>query len=254
MIGLFQNEVTPVVVILCGAFVGGCVKGVTTMGLGLIAVPIVALFLDVQTAVLTLFASKFLSDAVMLLESRGCIPWQSTLKLAWFMLSGAIAIPAATYVLASLSGKYLDVFLAVTILGFVVWQLSPRTPLFSSTFEHGWAAGFGAAAGASQALTGVGGPYTAMYLYTLRVPQSEFVFLSCVVYLLFDFSQLAAILYLDLYDRTRLTYSALTIVPVMAGTWLGVRLRRRLDPRAFRLALFTLLVASAMGLLLRAID
>jgi uncharacterized membrane protein YfcA len=247
------DRLAPIVVILFAAFMAGAVKGITTMGLGLIAVPIIALFLDVQTAVLSLFASKFLSDVVMLLDSKQDLAWRSALRMVSFVVSGAIAIPVATYLLATLSGKYLQVFLALTILGFVMGQLSSTPKLLVLLGERDLGAGFGLVAGASQALTGVGGPYTAMYLYTLRLTASEFVFLSSIVYLLFDCSQLAAILYLDLYDRSRLAYATMTIAPVMAGTWLGIRVRRRLNPRVFRSALLTLLAASAIGLLLRAL-
>jgi len=251
MMPLPPNELGAIFLILIAAFVAGLVKGITTMGLGLIAIPIIAIFLDVQTAVLSLFVSKFLSDAVLLVESKQGIAWRSALGLSPFVVSGALAIPVATYLLAKASGRWLQVFLALTILGFVLYQVFPRAVVVAARHQRRWGAGFGIAAGATQALTGVGGPYTAMYLYTLRVPPPEFVFLSSVIYLLFDCSQLAAILYLDLYDRTRLFYAGMTLVPVMAGTWLGIGLRRRMDPKAFKYALLALLLASAVSLLAR---
>lgn len=239
--------------ILAAAFVAAIVKGVTTMGLGLIAVPVIALFLDVQTAVLSLFISKFVSDVAMLAESKRDLAWRSSLRLASFVAAGAIAIPVATYLLANLQGKWLHIFLGASILGFVAYQLSPRPIVIPVRHEGPWGAGFGMAAGATQALTGVGGPYTAMYLYALGLTPSQFVFLSSVVYLLFDVAQLAAILYLGMYDRTRLIYAVATLVPVLAGTWVGIRLRARMHAKAFKTGLLVLLTASALSVLARGI-
>jgi uncharacterized membrane protein YfcA len=246
-----SNELAAIGLILAAAFVAGLVKGITTMGLGLIAVPIIAVFLDVQTAVLSLFASKFLSDVAMLAESKRDLEWRRAFRLAPFIACGALAIPIATYVLANAPGRALSILLALSIIAFVLYQLVPTLPREAPAHERRWGAGFGVAAGASQALLGVGGPFTAMYLYMLRVGTSEFVFLSSIIYMLFDVSQLAAILYFDLYDRTRALYSSATLVPGMAGTWRGIRLRGRMPPKAFKYALLTILSSSAASLLVR---
>ena len=238
-------------VILAAAFLGAFIKGVTTMGLNLIAVPVIALFLDVQTAVLSVFLSKFLSDILMLVQSKKGFTWRSSLRLSSFIISGAIAIPAATYLLANATGRWLDLFLGFSILAFVAYQLHPRPLTISRHHETGWGTAFGIAAGTTQGLSGVGGPYTAIYLYSLRLTTTEFVFLSSVIYLLFDFSQIGAVLSLKLYDQTRLFYAVITIIPVMAGTWLGIRLRGRLNPKMFKRSLLVLLVLSAGSLLAR---
>jgi uncharacterized membrane protein YfcA len=101
-------------------------------------------------------------------------------------------------------------------------------------------------------LTGAAGPYAAMYLYGLGLTSGEFVFLSSVSYLLFDFSQLGAILYTGLYDATRFFYALTTIVPVMGGTYLGIWFRARLDERQFKKLVLLLLLVSAGALIFRA--
>ena len=247
------DDLAALAVILPAAFVGAFAKGVTTIGLTLIAVPIIALFLDVQTAILSLFLSKFLSDAVMLLEAKRTLAWRSALRLVAFIAAGAIAIPAATFVLATAPGPWLNLFLGLSIFVFIAYQLLPRPVAIASRHEATWGAVFGIAAGAAQGLTGVSGPYSAMYLYGLHLGTAEFVFLSSVIYLLLDFSQLAAILYLDLYDPTRILYAVCAIAPVLAGTWLGIRVRAKLNGQAFRRALLVLLGLSGASLLVRGI-
>jgi len=242
-----------VAVIVAAAFLGAFVKGVTTLGLALLAVPLISLVLDVQTAVLSLFLSKFLSDVAMLLNSKKELSWRLSRRVMAFMLAGAVAIPVATVLLSSAKGPGLYLFLAASILVFIGSQLRAARPPSAGPPHGGWAWGLGLAAGASQGLTGAAGPYAAMYLYGLGLTTNEFVFLSSVIYLIFDVSQLAAILYTGLYDTTRLLFALLTIVPVMAGTWLGIRFRQQLDAQQFRRLLLLLLLASAGGLIWRAL-
>jgi uncharacterized protein len=237
--------------IVVATFVGAVVKGVTTIGLAMIAVPLIALLLDVQTAVLSIFLSRILSDIAMLLESRRGFAWGLALRLRSFIAAGAIGVAGGTYLLSTLSGPWLHVFLGVTILVFVLHQAYGRPVAFAVERQSAWASVFGLAAGTTQGLTGIGGPYSAIYLYSLRLEPRQFVFLSMVIYLILDLGQLAAIVYLGLYDATRLLYALVAIPPVMLGTWLGIRLRSRLPPEKFRVALLVLLAASGVTLMLR---
>lgn len=245
------STITAMAMIVGATFLGAVVKGVTTIGLALIAVPLIALLLDVQTAVLSIFLSRILSDIALLLESRRGFAWGLALRLGSFIAAGAIGVVAGTYLLSTLSGPWLNVFLGVTILIFVVQQAYGRPLAFAVNRESTWGGVFGLVAGTTQGLTGVGGPYSAMYLYSLRLEPREFVFLSTVVYLILDLGQLAAIVYVGLYDATRLLYALVAIPPVMLGTWLGIRVRSRLPPHAFRFALLALLGISGAALILR---
>lgn len=239
-------------VIVAAAFAGAFVKGVTTLGLALLAVPLISLFLDVQTAVLSLFLAKFLSDVAMLAHSKKELPWRLSRRVGSFVAVGLMSIPLATALLSTAKGPWLNLFLAASILVFVGSQLRPVRPGPRTIAKRRRSWGFGFAAGASQGLTGAAGPYAAMYLYGLGLTTNEFVFLSSVIYLLFDVSQLVAIVYAGMYDATRLLYAILTIVPVMGGTYLGIRFRRRLNDAQFKNALLLLLLVTAGGLVFRA--
>lgn len=239
-------------VIVVAAFAGAFVKGVTTLGLALLAVPLISLFLDVQTAILSLFLSKFLSDVAMLANSKRGLSWRLSRRIVAFVLVGSASIPVATLLLAAAKGPWLYLFLAASILAFIGFQSRPVRAAREAVEARGWTWCFGFAAGASQGLTGAAGPYAAMYLYRLGLKTNEFVFLSSVIYLVFDLSQLAAILCTGLYDETRLKYALLTVAPVLAGTYLGIRFRKKLDEQQFRRLLLLLLFLSACGLIVRA--
>jgi hypothetical protein len=239
-------------VIAAAAFAGAFIKGVTTLGLALFAIPLISLFLDVQTAILSLFVSKFLSDIAMLAHSKKVLPWRLSRRVAGFIVVGLVSIPLATLLLAKARGPWMYLCLAASVLLFVGFQLKPGGPAGTRREGRRWKWGFGFAAGASQGLTGAAGPYAAMYLYGLGLTTEEFVFLSSVIYLLFDFSQFGSILYTRLYDPARIFYALMTIVPVMGGTYLGIWFRGRLDDRQFRKLVLGLLLVSAGALIFRA--
>lgn len=54
-----------IAVVVVTFLVGSFLKGLTTLGLGLVVVPVLTTVLDPVTAVLTLFLAKAVSDALM---------------------------------------------------------------------------------------------------------------------------------------------------------------------------------------------
>lgn len=236
------------------AFFAAVVKGVTTMGLGLVGVTVIAMFMDVQTAVLSMFAAKFVSDAIMLFESKRGHDWRLIWRLRWFAGSGIAAVAAATYLLANLPSHVLLLILGATIIAFIALQARREPIRIAVEREQSWGAVFGSATGILQGLTGIGGPPTAMYLFSMRLTTAEFVFMSCAVYFLFDLGQLAAVLSLDLYNSTRIFYSIAVFVPVMLGTWVGIRLRRRISVTMFRYSVLAILFVTGIGLIIRGLE
>lgn len=239
--------------ILFSSFFAAFVKGVTTMGLGLVGVPAIAAFLDVQTAVLSLFAAKFVSDGVMMYESKRDFEWRRAFRLRWFVIGGLIAVFSATYLLASLPSNVLYLILGVSVVAFILLQLRNKPITIPIQHEQPWGAVFGAATGVGQGLIGIGAPPTAMYLYSMRLDTYEFVFLSCIVYFLLDIGQLVGVIYFDLYNPTRVFYSVAVFIPVMLGTWAGIRLRNKLSATAFRYSVLGVLFITAIVLIARGV-
>lgn len=238
-------------IIVAASFVAAIVKGVTTMGLGIVGVSVIAAFIDVQTAILSLFGAKCVSDIVMMFESKRMLSWRLVWRLRWFAIAGFVAVTIATYLLANLPGRVLFIVLGAAIVGFIFLQLRTKPIHIPIRHEQPWGALFGAATGLGQGLTGIGGPQTAMYLYSMHLTTAEFVFMSCSVYVFFDVGQMASILYLDLYNPTLIFYSLAVFLPVMAGTWVGIRIRHRIPAAAFRYAVLAVLFATAIGLIVR---
>lgn len=104
-------------------------KGVTTMGLNLIGVPVIAIFFDVQTAIVATSIPKFLSDIYMGMEARDGAERSLLRGVAAFAAAGAVAVAGATFLLASLADRSLSLVLGACVIAFVILQLLPSPRL-----------------------------------------------------------------------------------------------------------------------------
>lgn len=243
--------VLPVIVI--ATFLGAIVKGATNLGLNLLAVPALAPLIGVPAAVLTIFVPKLFSDIVMLIESRGERGIREGARVMSFLVTGLIGAFVGTMLLAYLNRTVLFIVLGVTLIVYVTLDAARRPIRIPPGQERWWGPIAGGASGMSQGLTGAAGPTTAIYMLSLDVTPREFVFLTSIIFLVIDMGQITGILYLDLYDTQRLLYTATAFVPVMLGTWIGIRLRGRLSSRGFRNAILVVMFLMGINVLRMAI-
>lgn len=236
-------------VIVVTTFLGGVVKGATNMGLNLLAVPALAPLIGVPAAVLTIFLSKSVSDVVLLIESRGEQGLREGKRVTGFLAAGLLGALAGTFLLASLDRSILFLVLGVSLILYVALDAMQRPIRIPPGQEKIWAPIAGGASGLSQGLTGAAGPTTAIYMMSLDLTPREFIFLTSVIFLAIDAGQVIGIVALDLYDGQRLLYAGTAFMPVMLGTWLGMRLRRRLSSRGFRNAILALMFVMGLNLL-----
>ena len=105
-------------------------------------------------------------------------------------------------------------------------------------------AGVGALAGFIGGVSGVWGPPTVMYLTALDTPKTEQIRVQGVIYGLGAIALLVAHIGSGVLNADTWRFSAVLIVPAMAGMWVGSRLHDRIDQVTFRKAtLFVLLIA-----------
>ena len=248
---MFADWITDPVILLIVAvtFAGAIVKGATNMGLNLLAVPALAPVVGVPTAVLTIFIAKAVSDVVMLLESRTSEGLRPARRVAGFLTAGFFGVVLGTFLLAYLDRNLLFLILGSLLLLYLALETRRRTLVIPPAQEKFWGPVAGGLSGVSQGLTGAAGPTTAIYMLSLNLTPREFVFLTSVIFIAINAGQIAGILYLDLYTKQRLVYALIAFVPVMAGTWIGIRLRGKLSSRGFRNAILILLLLMALNML-----
>lgn len=245
-----SDEAGFVLLVIAGAtFVGAIAKGAVNLGLNLLAVPAMAPLVGVPTAVLTIFIGKALSDFVLVYESRASDAWAESKRVLPFLFLGCIGAVGGTALLAHLNREILFILLGGVILLFVALDYAGRAITIPPGQERFWAPIAGLVSGVSQGLTGAAGPTIAIYMLSLKLTPREFVFLTSVIFIAINGGQFAGILYLDLYTDTRFFYAVVALVPILLGTWIGIRLRARISSLAFRRLILLILTLMAFNLL-----
>lgn len=248
-----MDEITLLVLLAVGGGIvaGGIVKGTTGIGLPMVAVPIMALAVDVPTAVALMTFPILLSNIVQGFQGRR---WISTLRRFWPMLAvqpfgmalGAAALVRADQdILVGVLGG-LVVFFVLAIRFQPDWQISPRT-------ENRAKPVIGALSGLIGGVSSFFGLPIAMFLLSLRLDKDDFVAAVGVTYTVGGISLILVLTAFGLLGPQLYIWSILGVPAVLAGLWLGQRLRARLNPESFRKIVLVILFIAGLNLIRRSI-
>lgn len=240
-----------VAAVLAGCLLGGFVKGASGSGLPQIAVPVIALFADVPTAI-ALVQVPALSINVAQIRVRGH-PASSVVR-HWPV---AVALFCATIVgvglLRAAPPQLLFAFMAaVTIATVAFLWLKPDFALPPSL--RLWIGlPLALLAGLSAGLSSLGGPFLVPYFLSLKLPKEVFVSTVSLCYLAIIVPTVGFFIYWDLVDPRLFLYSVGAVVPSLVGMWGGNAFRGRIDDDQFRRVVLLIQLISAAGLIYKAV-
>jgi uncharacterized membrane protein YfcA len=140
------------------AFLAGFTQGVSGFGSVLLALPLLAIILDIK-AVIPLAALYGLSIALLLLvQLWKYLEW----KKVWPLLIGAVlGIPVGVFFLKKLDREIIHYFLGIILICYSLYSLFFRT--LSSGIGKAWAYVFGFLAGCLGGALGASGPPVIVY-------------------------------------------------------------------------------------------
>jgi len=237
-------DVAPVLAIVVALGLGGVVKGVTGMGLPLVAIPVLAGFVGVPHAI-----------AIMTLPILFTNAWQiATLRraagglafLAPMLVAGAVGVGLGTFLLVSLDEAMLSLTLAAMLVAYVALRLVHPEFRVGARAARVAAAPVGLAAGVLQGATGVSAPIGVTFIHAMRFDRDTHVFAVSAMFGMFAVAQTAAIAYAGLLTGPRLVESAIALAPAAIAMGLGQRLARRFSRETFDRLILALLAVTAM--------
>jgi hypothetical protein len=227
------------------------VKGASGMGFPMIATPMVALLLDIRTAVVILIIPNLLMDATQIF--RRSLSIEIFHRFKWLLLWTILGVFLGTKVLVMLPAWILNLTLGVTVLAFVAWSLLRVELRISARLEKVLSFVVGIVGGFLNGMTNAAGPVPAIYLYSLRLPKVEFIKSIATIFIVTKLSQLAAVSTWNLFDRARLELSLGVTLFVLAGFYLGLKAQDRVNQQTFNRALLAILFAVGVVLVWRAV-
>lgn len=237
--------------LLVGAifFAAGLVKGVLGMGLPTFAMGFLGLLMPVAQAASLLTLPSLATNLWQALAGSAL---GALLRRLWTLLLGIAAGVAGAAMLPPVQdhlGRLLlgACLLAYGVLGTAGWRLPPP----SARAQRVAGPAVGAATGVITGLTGVFVLPAVPYLQALQLERNQF---AQALGLSFTASTLALGGLLLARGDMHLgasVHSALSLVPALAGMWLGQVIRRRLSEAGFRRCFFLGMVGLGGWLLLR---
>lgn len=248
-----MEEATLVVILAVagGLAAGGLVKGVTGMGLPLVAVPVMTLFVGVPTAV-PLMTFPILASNLWQGAQGG--RWRQVVRRVWPLLAAQpVGTVAGVAVLSSAEPRIVVGMLGLLTILFVAavrfqpdWEMTPR--------QEGWVAPFmGLCSGFSGGVSSFFGTPIALYLFLIRLEKDEFVSAIGVTYAYSGVVLILALTAFGLLGPQLYLWSILATPAVFVGMWLGQHLRRRLNADAFRNVVLVVLLIAGLNMIRRAV-
>jgi len=231
------------VVILLVAFF---VRGIVGFGSGLIAIPLMALYLPVTLVVPMLAILDYVASASHGVKHRSNIQWKIIFPFLPFMLLG---VALALYLFSTLDGDVLRKLLGVFILLYAIYILSGISPHGRSSSL--WAIPTGSAGGLISTLFGTGGPLYVIYLHLRGLDKQAFRATIAVLFFADGSSRLLGYIATGFISIEALYLTLLAIPIIAVAMYAGGHIHTNLSQKTFNKLLSTLLLCSGLALLLK---
>lgn len=227
------------------------VKGVTGLGFPLIATPMVALLLDIRTAVTILILPNLLMDSAQVI--RGGFPYDVFRRFAGLIAPTIIGVFLGTMVLVKLPLWILNFCLGVLVVVFVFSSMLKFDFTISAPAEKILGPVCGFIGGFLNGMTNAAGPAVAIYLYSLKLEKRTFVKSIATIFVTTKFTQLVAVSTWNLFNWHTITLSIQVSLITLAGFYAGMKIQDRVNQQTFNRGLRVLLLLIGVILIGRAV-
>lgn len=240
-----------IVVIFLALAAGSLVKGISGLGLPLVAIPVMAGFLGVERAVVMMVVPGILINFGLMWNYRAHATAVADLPL--FAAVAVLGVAVGAWVLSAVPERYIIVFMALWIGFYLVRILVVKTDFrLPQAARRHLGAVVVLVAGLIQGATGASGPVLATYVHALKLEQGAFVFTVSVFFQVFMVTQVIAFTWLGMLTTDRLVDGLVACVPVAIFLPLAVYISRFISPRRFNAIIIVLLVVIEARLIMKA--
>ncbi len=230
---------------------GGLFKGVTGLGLPLIALPMIAPRLGMPAAIAIITLPSILTNLSQVSSLRGearnlpCLPP--------FLATGILGVAGGTLLMARSPEAVLSAGLGVILLVYLALRLAHPDLMVSAPLARRIAPGVGLAAGLIQGLTGIVAPIGVTFFNAMRLPRPRYIFATSAMFLLFALVQFTSVSLVGAMTAERILQGVVAALVALAAMPLGARIGRRLSPATFDRLILTVLAILSAQLLLRSL-
>lgn len=239
------------VLVTLSLLLAAVVKGTTGLGFPLIATPMVALLLDIRTAITILLIPNVLMDITQVFR-RG-FPATVVRRFVWLISLTVVGVFLGTTVLVMLPTWILNLTLGVMVLVFVTFSLLQFDFTISPSMERVFSPVAGLLSGFLNGMTNAASPVLAVYLYSLRLSKSEFITTIATIFIVTKISQIIAVSTWNLFTPATLRLSLEVTVLVLLGFYAGLKIQDRVNQKSFNRGLLVLLFIIGVALIVQSL-
>ena len=231
--------------------IGALAKGITGVGLPILAVPVLASFTSVEEAVVLMVLPSIAANGWLVVTHR---KWAVLREHRGFLLFGLAGGIFGTWLLSILDEHWLKLILAIWLGVYLLQYFSKQSYDRYFSGRGGLGSLLGVTAGTIQGASGISAPIVAPYFHANGLVRETYAFATASTFLLFSGAQLAAMSRLELLTTERLMIGLLVVVPTLLLTQLGIHWSRSISERAFHNILLALFVAMELKLVIDILD
>lgn len=232
---------------LLGIAIGGVLKGATGMGGPIIAVPMLAVVFDVQTAVAIYAVPNFVTNLWQAWAYRAArLPGSFGLVFAGAGLAGA---GLGTLMLVGLPPNALLIMIGVVVLGYVTLRVLHPGWSLDHRLARRIAVPAGISAGVLQGAVGLSAPLSVTFLNAMRLERGAFIATISGFFVAMSLSQLPMLTAFGLMTGERVLYGFGALAIILLCMPVGAALAKRISRETFDRVVLAILAVIALRLL-----
>lgn len=226
---------------------GAFIKSITGIGLPPIAIPVLAMVVGPQDAIVIITLATIVTNAYLMWVYRDAAG--ETKHLSPMIWAGLVGTPIGVYTLTTLSPTVVGLGLGVTVLVYVAISLWKPELSISTDTARRLAVPAGLAGGILQGATGLSAVILASYIHATGLRQRAFVFMLSTVFGVFALIQAIGFVVAGAYTVEIAIASVLATTMAMIVLAAGTRLSPKVSPVVFHRLVLAVLAASAVKLI-----
>ena len=246
---IFEYSAGQITAIFAIFFISATAKGVTGLGFSTMCLPFLAVTVGLKEALPLLIIPSIATNLVVMC---GVGRFGETLKRFWLMLAATLpGLVLGLWVLASVDGLLGGAVLGGVLIGWCLFAYTNPNLHLPAAWERPLGPVSGFLTGAVNGITGSQVMPAMPYLMALQLDRNLFIQAINCSFTLSSLVMAVGLKRMGLFTTDTMIVSVVGIVLAFTGVRLGERIRHRLSPDTFRLALLAILALMGASLVVR---
>jgi uncharacterized membrane protein YfcA len=233
--------------IVCAFVFGGLCKGISGVGVPIVAVPVIASVTDITLAIILIAIPSVVPNLYQVWKFKAS--WTRPFSLTTLCIASIIGSGIGVLILLKVDPEMLSKILGLIVISYCAirrWQ-----PLnLGERMTQALAAPMGFLAGLAGGTTGVSAPVIMMYMSAINLVRGSFIFGISVYFIAMGSGQFVWLGLAGLMTWELAAASALTLIPLALGMSLGQKIGEHVSQTQFEKVIQSILVVLGVKLLL----